>query len=163
MNESMLNRIISVAYGDSGFIERYRIRKYINRDPEAKRIYLSYRQAAQQVHKLKEEFPSDLLEKSRRKGNIKVFSSYQVLRPAAAFAIILIAAVLAVFSLIDRKPQYSASEVETANIQARESIALVNRILSRTTTSIGNEIISDKVSKPVQKGLNIINNLLIGG
>jgi hypothetical protein len=165
MDEKLLNRIISAAYGDSSMAERLRIRRIVKTDPEAKRVYDSYRNTAKKVYALPEEVcPPEILEKTKKKININVVQRNQFLRPAAAFAVIFIAAVIALFSLLDPKqPEYTAHEIREADVQARQSLALVNRILNRTTSTIGNEILPEKVSKPVQKGLTIINNLLIGG
>jgi hypothetical protein len=166
MDEKLLNRIISAAYGDGRFIDRLMVRRIIRRDPEAKRVYDSYRSVARKVHHMTGvTCPPELLEKTKKKINIPVVERNQFLRPAAAFAVIFIAAVLAVFSLMNSETnsEYTAAEIRTAEVQTRQSLALVNRILNRTTSTIGNEILPDKVSKPVQKGLNIINNLLIGG
>jgi hypothetical protein len=166
MDEKLLNRIISAAYGDSSLREQIKIRRIIKSDAEAEKIYNSYKRTALNVHKLPDiGTPPYLIENAKKRIGPKTYLSFDMLRPAAGFAVILIAAVIGFFSLLEtrQQPAYSEAEIQTAEIQARESIAIVNRILNRTTSAIGNEILPDKVSKPVQKGLDIINNLLIGG
>jgi hypothetical protein len=165
MDDKLLNRIISTAYGDSGWKERLKVNKIIRTDPEAIKVFESYRSVAHKIHKLpKVTCPPEIIKAGRRRIRLTAAQRFQLLKPVAAFAIILIAAVIAIFSLMDiKKPEYTAAEVRTAEMQAKESLALVNRILNRTASTIGNEILPERINKPVQKGLNIINNLLIGG
>lgn len=164
MDENLINRIISAAYGDCSIWEKFRIKRIRKKNPEAERIYNSYHRAAVKVHSLKEiKCPDQVLKKAE--AEIKPLNlTAGFLKPAAAFAIIIIAAITAIITIVNKpEPRYTAAEVRTAEIQAKESLAFVGRLLNKTTTAVSNEILPEKVSKPVKKGFNIINNLLIGG
>lgn len=165
MDEKLINRIISAAYDDCGIIEKLRIKKILRQNPEAEKIYKNYRDVAKGVHALpRTECPGYILD--RVESNIKQrgITSRSYLKPAAAFTTLVIAAIVAMFSMINNvEPAYTNAELRVAEVQAKESLSLVSRILNKTTNTIGKEILPDKVSKPVQEGLNIINNLLIGG
>jgi hypothetical protein len=165
MDEKLLNRIVSAAYGDCSILEKYRVRKIVRSNPEALKVYKEFRSVAAKVHSLPaEKCPDYVLEKAKEKLQLNEVRRSAIYKPAIAFAVILIAASAALFSLLNKEQTtYTVQEVETAEIQAKESLALVGRILNRTTDALGNEILPDKVSKPVKKGLTIINNLLIGG
>jgi hypothetical protein len=165
MDEKLLNKIISAAYEDGSMIGKRKIKKIIRTDPEAERIYTSFKEVADKVHDLPErKCPDEVLWRAEEKIDLTEVRRSSFLKPAAAFAVILIAAVVALFSLINKEKQtYSHQEILAAEVQAKESLALVSRILNKTTSTLGNDILPDKVSKPVKKGLNIINNLFIGG
>ena len=165
MDEKILNKIISAAYGDCSFIDKIKIIILTRQNPEAAKIYNDYREVAGRVHSLPVvECPEKILEKTEARIHL-TGANRHFLKPVAAFAVIIIAAVVAMFSMLDKeRPQtYTAAEVRTAEIQAKESLLMVSRILNKTTSTLEKEILPDKVSKPVKKGLTIINNLLIGG
>jgi hypothetical protein len=165
MDERLINRIISAAYDDSGLLEKFRIKKILRNNPEAKRLYNYYCEVAERVHKLdKIKCPDEVLEKAEDKISLTGYDRKHILQPAAAFAVILIAAITALFTLLNRpEPKYTTAEIRTAEIQAKESLAYIGQLLNKTTSAVSNEILPEKVSKPVKKGFNIINNLLIGG
>lgn len=165
MDNNLINRIISAAYGDCSFSERRRIMKIIKADPEAKRLYNSYRQTALKAHSLGNvECPDYIVKKAGEKINPVDFRGTSFLRSAGAFAVIIIAVIVALFTLTEKHEyKYTTAEIRTAEAQATESLAYIGSILNKTTSTLSTEIIPDKVSKPIKKGINIINNLLIGG
>ncbi len=165
MDEKLINRIISAAYGDCSYAERLRVKKILKTNPEAGRLYDSYRRTASKAHSLgKIECPDYVVKNAGEKINRLGRRSVQAFRTAAAFAVIIIAAVVALFTVNEKhENRYTASEIRTAEIQATESLAYIGNILNKTTASISSEILPDKVSKPIKKGIKIINNLLIGG
>ena len=62
MNDKLLEKIISVAYGDASFIDKIKIQRLAKKNKEVKELWESYRQTAAEVHKLKEEeCPNELL------------------------------------------------------------------------------------------------------
>jgi hypothetical protein len=165
MDEKLLNRIIAAAYNDCSLYEKLKTWIEIRNKPDALKLYKIYSNTASTVHGMPElKCPDKVLEKTEDRIHLTGFRSNQFLRPAAAFAVIFIAAVAAMFSVTNKPVEiYTAAEVETAQVQARQSLEIVSRILNRTTATLGEEIFPEKVSKPVQDGLDIINNLLIGG
>jgi hypothetical protein len=165
MDEKLINRIISAAYDDCGLIEKRRIKRILRQNPEAEKIYKNFRDVAKGVHALPGmECPGYILDRVESNIKHRGITSRSYLKPAAAFTTMVIAAVVAMFSMINNvEPSYSNAELRAAEVQAKESLSLVSRVLNKTTDTIGKEILPDKVSKPVKEGLNIINNLLIGG
>ena len=68
MNEKLLNRIISVAYGDADFFEKLKIYFLAAGNSEVKRLLSEYKATAKAVHKLEqEECPQEIL--ARVKNN----------------------------------------------------------------------------------------------
>ena len=60
-------------------------------------------------------------------------------------------------------PKYSKAEIELAQQQLGESIAIVNKVFNKAEQKLDKEILNKRVSKQLNKGLNLVNEYLIGG
>lgn len=166
MDAKTLDKIISAAYKDAGLIDRLKIYFLAKKDPEVKRIYNEYRYTANNIKKiLLEECPDSIIESIQIK-TIKVNKSF-ILKPAYVFAIsfLVVSALVAVLLYQNKKEEqvYSKAEIELAEKQVKESLAIVNRIFKKTENLIQEEILPKRVGKPIHKSLSIINEVLIGG
>ena len=123
-----------------------------------------------------EEYPDDLLKNVIRKNlpvsknkNSFLFDLYSMVfyRPviSAVTTIILITAIVTTF--IVNKPvqisyHYSQTEINNADQQARKALAIVGKFFKQTQSTLENEIMNDRVAKPINNGVGIVNNLLEG-
>ena len=177
LNEEMINKIISVAYKDATLMDKFIVMTAAAQNPEIREMLSSYRQTAKEVEELhEEEFPDDLLKNVIRK-NLPVlknkssflFDLYSTVfsRPviSAVTTIVLITAI--VTTLVVNKPaqisyRYSQAEINSADQQARKALAIVGKFFKQTQTTLENEIMNERVAKPINNGIGIVNNILEG-
>ncbi|OGU76210.1 MAG: hypothetical protein A2V93_03290 [Ignavibacteria bacterium RBG_16_34_14] len=166
IDEETLDRIISAAYKDAGLIERLKIYFLAKKNAGVKSIYNEYRTNADRVKKIPpEECPDSVIESLKIKTMKE--NKFFILKPAYVFIISLI--VISTFIAVllyqnkEKKPTYSRAEIELAEKQVKESLAIVNRIFKRTESLIQEEVLPKRVGKPIHKSLSIINEVLIGG
>ncbi|MBI5730301.1 MAG: hypothetical protein HY963_04105 [Ignavibacteriales bacterium] len=177
LNEEMINKIISVAYGDAKLIDKFIVMRAAAQNPEIRETLYSYKKTAKEIEVLcEEEYPDDLLRNIIRK-NIPaskntisfLFDLYSTVfsRPiiSAITTIVLITAI--VTTLIVNKPaqisyHYSQAEINNADQQARKAFAIVGKFFKLTRTTLENEIMDERIAKPINDGIGIVNNLFEG-
>lgn len=173
ISEELLNKIVSVAYGDASLIDKIKIRKLAKIQPVVSSLLEEYKKTAKSVHSIKmDECPSEIVNSSKEIGNISTESKSSIFldfytavfsKPivsAATVIILTIAIITSVF--IDRSGTYGGytlEEIERANRQTRQALAIVSGIFSKTQNSLTNDIIISKVSKPINEGMNTVNKL----
>ena len=59
--------------------------------------------------------------------------------------------------------KYSKAEIELAQQQLGESVAIVSKVFTKAEQKLDKEILNKHVSKQLNKGLNLVNEYLIGG
>jgi len=177
LNEEIENRIISVAYRDATLIDKFIVMRAAIQNPETRSLLNSYKRIAKEVKVLREEeCPNDLLRGVFRKNvpssknkTSFLFDLYSTVfsRPiiSAITTIVLITAI--VTTLIVNKPaqisyHYSQTEINDADLQARKAFAIVGKFFNQTKTTLENEIMGERVAKPINDGIGIVNNLLEG-
>lgn len=172
MNDDIKIKIISAAYGDCSIKERFNVWRLTRKNKEYKKLFDEYRKTALSVHRLhRDKCPDDIvndaftrINKGRNAGNpMLVLFSRPVL--ATTISIILLAAVIITFRATrnDNNQQYTRQEVVEAEKQVRESLAIVSRALNKTSKKLGEDILPNKVSKPIKQGIEIINQLFPKG
>ena len=73
--------------------------------------------------------------------------------------VILIAAItFSVFNQNDFAPQYTQQEIELADKQTRDALAIVTKIFKSAENKI-KEDFNTRVKKPINKGLKIVDDL----
>ncbi len=176
MNEKLLNRIISVAYGDAGISEKIKIYLLASNNEEVKTTLAQYKQTVEQVNSLDlEECPEEIIKNTTTftKQNISkeksvLFDLYTLIfgRPALASIVagVFVLAIVStfIFNRPEIKQQYSTQEIELADIQVKQSLAMIADVFNKTRITIEKEILTEQVGVPVHKGFNLVNNLFIG-
>jgi hypothetical protein len=173
MSEEMLNKIIATAYGDANFINRLRVYWEAKRNPEIKKLLDEHKLIANEVHKLEpEECPQELiqnLEKAKmpipRKPNsfISDFIGIILNRPLASTIVTVVVVSSIIVAVVINRPNsqlYSEEQIKLADQQAKYALQILGNIMSETEQTLKNEILSDRVSKPIREGLEIVNTLL---
>jgi len=175
IDEKMLDKIIAVAYSDAEMYDRIVVWMNARRYPEIEKMLAEYKLTAKSVHQLIE---TDLLVstlssvrqrttgKSQNNfiGSIIYSFASKPLLSASTVGIIIIT-IVSVLLVYNPPPEqkYSKAEIEFAQKQLGESLAIVNKVFHQTRKKIDAEVITKYVSKPLNKGLNLINDYLIGG
>ncbi len=175
ITEELLNKIISVAYGDASLNDKIKVMYIASRNEEVRDLLNSYKRTANEVKQLgEEEAPPELLKKIEHRNvpaktirNKFVFDFLSIIfsRPiiSAATSVILIAAVIT--SLIINKPvqyNYSTAEITVAEKQAKYALELVGKYFNETHSTLQKKVFGNAVAKPFNHSIGIVNNLLEG-
>ena len=180
IDAKLLDKIIAVAYSDAGLYDRLVVWINARRDPEIKRMLDEYKLTASSVHSLDEKkLPEANLKSVYHKigksenpktvfpflyTSIHPFFFSKPLVSSAAIGVIIIT-IVSVLLFYNPQPEhkYTKAEIELAQQQLGESLAIVNKVFHQTSKKIDEEVITRYVIKPLNKGLNLINDYLIGG
>ena len=173
VSAELMDRIISVAYGDAGFFEKMKILKLAEEHPEVRELLDEYINTANSVHSItSDECPDTLINKIKSVSKIEnesssfLFDIYTTVfsRPAvSAIAVVILAATIVVSVSFENSSynRYTNAEIEQANLQTRQALTLVSNIFSKTENLLKNDILRNKVSKPINNGMAVVNNLFI--
>ncbi len=174
MSDELLNKIISTAYGDASLKDKFAVRRLSKKYEEVRKLLEEYKTVASEVHKIKENVcPEKLIHNLPAGSNShKSFGTdfYSMIfsRPlvSAAVSVVLIAAIT--FGIFNNKQleyrhTYSKAEVQIAEKQAKQALAIVGKILNETSSTLKNEVLESKVAKPFGESIGIVNNLINKG
>jgi len=176
VNEKLLNRIISVAYGDSSLLEKIKIRRLAKTNPEIKALLDTYSNTAEKTHRIElEQYHNNITEEIKRpiikhnkyeKSLGYDFYSFVFGRPALSAAILSIIILALISTFVFQRPeiheQYSKQEIEAADLEVKQSLALIANVFKKTTSTVENEVLTERVSKPIKESLNLVNNYFEG-
>lgn len=174
MDENLINRIISAAYKDSSVWQRLLIMWKAERDPKVKELYLEYKRTAGMLHRYKEEpCPESLIRRAEEltiheenRSHSFLLDLYEALFSKPVWSAAMLAVIVSVISVSiylrqNEQPRpYSQKEIAAANEQASMVLKMVGNILSRTKSTVMNEILPEKVSRPINKSLTVVKNLI---
>lgn len=132
-----------------------KIDKVFNENRRVKNITTSLRKSTN----------SDIYKKvnlSKPKINIDFLHTHK-LRPSFYMLAITIIVTGIVFSLIKNKgvdyEGYTEYEVETAKVDVNKSLELISKIFGDAKNVLTDDIIGEKISNPINKSINTVNNL----
>lgn len=177
LNEKMMNKIISVAYGDATLKDKFMVKRAAGRNPEIQAALDSYRHTAEEVGALsEEEFSNDLVKSVLRKNILStknnstfLFDLYYTFfsRPIISVVTTIVLITAITVTLIVNKPvqvnyRYSPTEINNAELQARKAFDIVGKFFKQTKSTLEKEIMGERVAKPINKGIGIVNNLFEG-
>jgi len=175
--EELLNEIISVAYGDAGLLSKIKIKNLAKKNNAVAEALNQYRETAKSVKDIdSEKCPEDLIENVHLKtdGKIKeeksfffdfysVFFAKPAISAVTAAILVFVIVLSSIFNDGSNNQNYTTSEIETAEKQTREAISIVTRIFAKTKSTLENDVLAEKVSEPINRGINTINELFIQG
>jgi len=179
LNQKLIDRIINVAYGDAGFFDLIYVHFKSISNSEIKSMLDEYRRTAKIVHSIKqEEVPNYISE------GIKYITDYSIKKdsifsrisfgffyffgnkavPATVFGIIFIV-VISLFALKEQTPthKYSKAEIELAQKQFKQSLAIVGKTFQKAEKSFNKEVLQNQINKNLNRGYFLVNNILTGG
>jgi len=152
----LIDKIISAAYGDASFIERMIVSWKASRNDKVRKVLEEYKATANSVHSIrKEKLPEYVIESVHRRIEFENESENLISK---------------IYFALFTKPVFSAAVVSifvlaiiSMFLFRGESIAIVNKVFYKVEQKLDKEIINDRVSKQLNKGLNLVNEYLIGG
>jgi len=179
IDKELIDKIISVAYGNANLKDKILIKKSASKDEEIKNLLNEFKSTANSFANSLKEFknikcPDYLIQNAQRKIKLEEENSklslndiFNSLFANKAKIFLTAASVIAflVFTILfnpENANKYSSSEIKKAEIEATKTLAFVGSILNNSNKKFVNEILPKKVSKPVNDGIKIVNNLFDG-
>lgn len=173
ISEELLNKIISVAYGDAGIWDRFSVNRLAGKYPEVKSILDEYKETASEVSKINEaECPSEILNRventtiktgTHTNSCIRDLLNLIFLRPVLSAAVVIVLIGFTVYGILDnRMPEqnYTMAEIQIADKQAMEALAIVGRVFEQTNITLKEEVLNSRVAKPIRESMGIVNDFL---
>lgn len=176
--EKTLDLIINAAYGSVNLFEKIKVWFLIKQNEELKSLYKEYKTTADSIHSLPhEEMPDYILERVEHsiKNSIQInensfisdLLSIFLTKPQIVFVTTAVVIGLMISSIFVREQhfnnQYSQAEIELANKQAHEALLLVSKIFNSTQTTLTEEILPNRVVKPLNESFGYVNDLFKKG
>ncbi|NOX19463.1 MAG: hypothetical protein GXO87_14445 [Chlorobi bacterium] len=177
IDENLHDEIIAAAYGEASEVVKEKIEKLIKENEQAAELFARYSETAEAVRQLEpEDCPNELIAgvlASQKIGKIKrsfIYDWFSILysKPAvsavAGFAVVIVIAATLIFNV--NRPQYNGytkSEVEKANKETQMALNIVGRFFAESKEVLKENILIDKIGRPVQKGINELNKLFLTG
>lgn len=175
IDDTLLEQVIEVAYNEAGWLKKLIVHRKAKKDPVIKGLLYEYSSTAEAVHNLKEKkLPESIIEsvyskttKSRQSSSHFV-SAYSrlIARPmlsAGIATVMLLITSIIYFYQPDPEIKYTQYEIEVAQEQLQQSFAIINKVFKNAERQLDDEILPNHVDKHLNKGLNFINDILIGG
>ncbi|MFZ1289284.1 MAG: hypothetical protein WAR79_04310 [Melioribacteraceae bacterium] len=176
MNEELLDRIIDVAYGNASLLDKIKIYLMSLKDSEIKITLNEYRKTFAATRNLElEECPDSVINKVSKLLSSERIDSHSMLsdvytiifrRPviSGAFAVVFVLAIVStfIFKRPEIKQHYTKQEIEIADLQVKQSFALISNVLNKTKNTVEQEVLANRVSKPITKSLYLVNDYLKG-
>ena len=178
-DQRLIDKVIKVAYGDAGIVDWFYIRFKALTNNEIKSLIEDYKRTAAAVHNLKQEdVPEHVIDKVNNYKNSSIqkkakFSaiSYGFFTlwnkkaiPATVFGILIL--IIVSFLLLrepTQTPKYSKAEIELAEKQLKQSLAVVGKAFQTAEKSFSEEVLNNQINKKLNRGYYLVNNILIGG
>ncbi len=67
-----------------------------------------------------------------------------------------------IFKRPEIKQHYTKQQIEIAEKQTRETFELIASVLNKTKNTVEQEVLANRVSKPIKQSLNLVNDYLEG-
>ncbi|MCZ7602500.1 MAG: hypothetical protein QY331_15595 [Melioribacteraceae bacterium] len=176
--QKTIDLIINAAYGSANMFEKIKVWFLIRKNEELNLFYKEYKATADSIHSLpREVMPDYILERVEHSINnsiqvnensfISDLLNIFLTRPQIVFVATAIVIGLMISSLFVKEQQfnnqYSQAEIELANKQAHEALLLVSKIFNSTHTTLTEEILPNRVVKPLNEGFGYVNDLFKKG
>ena len=176
MKEELLNKIISVAYGDAGLVDKIYIKRLARKNEEVRLLLEEYQETAREIHSIKEdECPPEIIQNveayvnyNKRKSFVKDIYEVYLRRPVMSTAAATLLVVLVLTSIVfdfngNRYNGYSKEQVELARNQVKKSLAIVGEVFNSTRTKIRQDVLGERVNKPIKDGIKMFDKFITEG
>jgi orotate phosphoribosyltransferase-like protein len=175
MNERLLQKIIAAAYGSAGPIDRMIVWYHTKKSRLAEETFNSYKNTALGIKTIKEEqcpaglvnvALADVQNSKKRKHNINLAGIFLSKGFAFSSAVVIIIAI-SVSVYYNKKSNaeeaYTEEQIELAEKQTKEALAIVGKVLNNSKTILKNEVLYKQVSKPINVSIRTVNYLFKKG
>jgi len=177
MTDKLINKIISVAYGDANIFDIIHIKILAIKNREVSKLLNEYKATACEVRTLKEEvLPEEIMNKvaarigakTENKTNftndiLSLFITRPIITSAAALILIL-SLVTTMFILRQNNDTlYTQEEIEKAGLQTKQVFETISEIFSKTENYVKENVLKENVAKPMTKSFNKITKAIKEG
>lgn len=177
MNDKLIDKIISVAYGDANIFTLLYIKIMAFKNKEVLKLLNEYKTTANDVHSLKdEELPESIMRNVNEIVGIKtenkftfindIFSLF-ITRPvytSAAALILVLSLVTTMFILRQNNDAvYTQEEIEIARMQTQKVFETINTIFENTRNYVEDSVLKEQVARPMTKSFNKITKAIKEG
>lgn len=177
MNDKLIEKIISAAYGDARFFDRIYISLLSKKDKEVMDLLNEYRKTAGEVHSLREEeYPEESVNKILKEAGIAgkekhsfasdIFGVF-VRRPiaASASAFLLVGLLVTTMFITSREPEakFSHDEIAKAGEDTRIVFKAIDELINGAGDLIIDNILKEKVAVPINENLLKVSNIIKEG
>jgi len=166
IDENLLDKIIKTAYGDASIFEKSEVYIKIFSNPEIKKIYAEYKSTARKVHSIKLENIelNNLPVKKKSDNNLiaKTFAFFTQKPVNISFASIVLVLGITVFFLLVNKNNdllYTQNQLLQAEHDFKYSLAVIGKVFNETEKKLNEDILNNKIRKPIKIGFQTINTL----
>jgi cytochrome c1 len=177
MNDKLIEKIISTAYGDAGLIDKLHIYILSLRNREVRELLNEYRSTARAVHSAKEEeLPEDKTEMlyalagGRRRTKtaflfdiLSIFTAKPVVASVTAFAVMA----LVITTMFVKNPQpetvYSDEEIINAAAQTKQVFQILNEAFDHAKVVVEDKVLKENVAKPINESYKKITRIIKEG
>jgi len=177
--QKLIDKVIKVAYGDAKIVERLYIYFKALTNKEVNKILEEFKHTSNAVHNIKqEEAPEQLINAvkintSGKRQNgffgsslssafFMFFGKRAITATVVGIALVLIVSFL-VFRTLGPTHKYSQAQIELAEKQFRQSMAIVGEAFQNAEKSFSDEVMNKQVNKNLNRGYYLVNNILTGG
>ena len=173
ISNKMIEKIISVAYNDANVFERAVVYLTSLNNNRIKSELESYRRTARLVHALSEEVCPDKIFANSKINNLPkpeirgsfitdLFSLVLNKPIASAFASLTVVLLIIATVIFNRQVErrFTDQEIQLADKQIKYALQLIGNIMNETQHTLKNEILTDRIAKPIHEGIEIVNTLL---
>lgn len=177
MNDKLLEKIISAAYGDAGLMDKLYIYMLSLRNREVRDILNEYRSTAREVHSIKEEELSEdkvgmlyAQAGSKRRGKsaflfdiLSIFTAKPVVASVTAFAVM--ALIITTMFVKNRQPEavYTDEQIITAAAQTRQVFQIINEAFDNAKVVVEDKVLKENVAKPINESYKKISKIIKEG
>jgi hypothetical protein len=175
----LIDKIISVAYGDASIIDKIIVMWKAASDENVKNILEEYRATADKVCKLQNlNLPGYVIENVSNKISSQkteegifakisfsfftIFSRKTIPLTASGILVLTIISFL-IFNKQTPTHQYTKAEIELAENQLKQSLAIVGKVFTKVEKNFSEDILNKQLNKKLSKGYYLVNNILTGG
>lgn len=176
MDEKLLNRIIAVAYGDASWYEKFKVNRLAKKREDVQLFLEEYTQIANKIKTLRSEtIPEEIIFKVKQNINLQkeppksiLFDLYSMIFGKPVFSGIIVSIIiLAIASaLIIKRPEihniYTQQEIQLADQQVKQSLALIAGVFNKTKSTVENDVLTNRISKPLKNSITKVNEFFIG-
>lgn len=169
MNEKLLNKIIAVAYKDANIFDLLHIKYLSKKDKKVAELLEQYSSTADSIHKMpKETVDNKIIENvfdiTKSRNSETFFSKlygFAISKPLISFAtsLLVVAIIVRAAFISPAQPQYSKVELRQAEREVKSSLALIGKVFNGASNTLTEEILPERVGKPIKQGVSIVNNL----
>ena len=176
ITEDLLNEIIMTAYGDAPYLIRRKIKSLAKQNSEINTLLKEYQETVNSVRKIKEiDCPDSIVQHAEKISKTKsdkrsfltdwitIWYTKPFIASVTSVVVILILLVSVFINHPERQITPTDQEVRLAEIQTQKALEIVGKIFAKTRNTFENDVMKEHVSKPINKGINKINNLFNTG